>query len=72
MIMNLLVLRCRNIDATKAFYAQFGLVFEREQHGSSPVHYSTHIGNMLLELYPAKGEPDNVRLGFTVSPVILA
>lgn len=72
MHLNLLVLRCRDIDVTKAFYVQFGLIFEREQHGNSPIHYSTHIGNMLLELYPATGEPDNVRLGLTVSPDILA
>ena len=26
---------------------------------------------MLLELYPTKGEPDNVRLGFAVAPTIL-
>lgn len=72
MTLDLLVLRCRDIEKTRAFYTQLGLIFEREQHGNSPVHYSAHIGSMLLELYPATGEPDNVRLGFVVSSAILA
>ena len=71
MSLNLLVLRCRNIDTTKAFYEGLGFSFIQEQHGSSPIHYSTHIGAMLLELYPAKGEPDNVRLGFAVAATLL-
>lgn len=67
----LLVLRCCDIETTKAFYEGLGFSFVREQHDSSPIHYSTHIGAMLLELYPTKGEPDNVRLGFAVAPTIL-
>lgn len=36
------------------------------------VQQSTRIGELLLELYPTKGEPDNVRLGFSVFPALLA
>ena len=54
--LNLLVLRCRDIDVSRVFYEHFGIEFEREQHGSGPV-------------YPLKeGEPaDRSRLGFAVN-----
>ena len=71
MHLNLLVLRCRDIEATRPFYTQLGLTFTREQHGSGPVHYSTYLGGLLLELYPTNGEPDNVRLGFSIPPALL-
>lgn len=71
MLLNLLVLRCRNIKTTKTFYEALGFDFVQEQHCTSPIHYSARIGAMLLELYPTKGEPDNVRLGFVVAPTIL-
>lgn len=72
MHLNLLVLRCRDIEATRTFYTQLGLTFIREQHGNGPVHYSTYLGGLLLELYPTNGEPDNVRLGVSVSSTLLA
>lgn len=71
MLLNLLVLRCRNIKTTKTFYEALGFDFVQEQHGTSPIHYSTSIGEVLLELYPTDGEPDNVRLGFVVAPSVL-
>lgn len=72
MNLNLLVLRCRDIEATRTFYTQLGLTFTREQHGNGPVHYSTYLDGLLLELYPTNAEPDNVRLGFSVPPALLA
>lgn len=72
MHLNLLVLRCRDIEATRTFYTQLGLTFIREQHGNGSVHYSTYLGWLLLELYPTQGEPDNVRLGFNIPPALLA
>lgn len=48
MHLNLLVLRCRDIEATRTFYTQLGLTFTREQHGSDPVHYSTYMPRQLL------------------------
>ncbi len=72
MHLNLLVLRCRDIEATRTFYTQLGLTFTREQHGNGPVHYSTYLGRLLLELYLTNGESDNIRLGFSVPPALLA
>jgi catechol 2,3-dioxygenase-like lactoylglutathione lyase family enzyme len=67
MRLNLLVLRCRDIVATRAFYEGMGigLLFTQEQHGAGPDHYSAQLdGGLVLELYPAKGDTDNTRLGF--------
>ncbi len=67
--LNLLVLRCRDIDVSREFYEQLGLEFEQEQHGSGPVHYAAVFEGMVFELYPLKeGEPaDLSRLGFAVN-----
>ena len=40
MKISLLVIRCQDLEASKVFYQQLGLVFEKEQHGSGPIHYS--------------------------------
>jgi len=67
MRLNLLVLQCSDIRATCQFYTALGVCFTQEQHGSGPVHYAAELdGGMVLELYPAKGEPDNTRLGFVL------
>lgn len=66
--LNPLVLRCRNIEATRDFYTRLGLSFRQEQHGTGPIHYSARLGSLLLELYPTQQEPDNTRLGFSFSP----
>ena len=73
-MLNLLVLRCKNIENTKEFYEKhLGFKFVLEQHGSSPLHYSTTIcsndNTMVLELYPVKmnSEPDQTRLGFNLN-----
>lgn len=47
-----LVLRCADIDRSRAFYAALGMVFEFEQHGNASGHYSTNLGGLVLELYP--------------------
>ena len=68
MQLNLLVLRCKNIEKSKNFYEKLGLKFIKEQHGKSPVHYSTLIGQMVMELYPLKDgyNIENSRLGFSL------
>ena len=68
MKLNLLVLRCNNIENTKKFYEKLGLKFIREQHGKGAVHYATYVGKTVLELYPLKenSEIEQSRLGFTV------
>ena len=68
MQLNLLVLRCKNIEITKTFYENLGLKFIKEQHGKGAVHYATYVGEVVLELYPLKEgfEIEQNRLGFTV------
>jgi catechol 2,3-dioxygenase-like lactoylglutathione lyase family enzyme len=65
---NLLVLRCKDIELTRRFYEQLGLVFAQEKHGSGPKHYASESDGFVLELYPAaEGQPpDNVRIGFSI------
>ncbi len=68
MQLNLLVLRCKNIEISKNFYEKLGLKFIQEQHGKGVVHYSTYVGQMVMELYPLKDgyNIENSRLGFTL------
>ena len=65
--LNLLVLRCKDIEKSKAFYEKLSFSFVKEQHGKGPVHYATTIGSLVLELYPlGTNSIDNIRLGFTL------
>jgi len=67
-ILNLLVLRCKDIEKTKEFYEKLSLSFVKEQHGEGSVHYSTKIGDLVLELYPlGESNVDSNRLGFSVN-----
>ncbi|MFT3883797.1 MAG: hypothetical protein QM703_29720 [Gemmatales bacterium] len=65
---NLLVLRCKDVEHTRRFYEQLGLTFIEEKHGAGPQHYASDTGSFVLELYPvAEGQqPDNVRIGLSV------
>ena len=63
--LNLLVLRCGNIERSKAFYELFGMAFQKEQHGNGPVHYSCVDDTGVFELYPLEGGvADQTGLGF--------
>jgi len=62
---NLIVLNCKNLEESIAFYEALGLKFQEEQHDKSPVHYSCQIDGVLLELYPTErecGQKDRVGL----------
>ncbi len=52
MQLNLLVLRAHDPKGLAAFYAQFGLRFVAEKHGSGPVHMASDTGRAVLEIYP--------------------
>lgn len=67
--LNLLVIRCRDIEVSRLFYEQLGVEFQKEKHGSGPEHYAVMFDDMVFELYPLKeGEPvDRSRLGFAVN-----
>ena len=66
--LNLLVLRCKDIEKSKEFYEKLKLIFIKEQHGKGPIHYSTSMGNLVIELYPStQNIIDNTRLGFSIN-----
>ncbi|WP_417389285.1 VOC family protein [Gimesia sp.] len=67
--LNLLVLRCRDIEVSRLFYEQLGIEFQKEKHGSGPEHYAVVFDDTVFELYPLKeDEPvDRSRLGFAVN-----
>ena len=67
--LNLLVLRCRDLDASRAFYEQLGLAFRAHTHGAGPLHYAAESPTFVLELYPATTDTaaDQTGLGFTVN-----
>ena len=71
--LNLLVLKSRQLDRLKEFYAALGIAFAEEKHGDGPTHYAGRVGEALLELYPLPenaGPADvSTRLGFAVSGV---
>jgi len=71
MKLNLLVLRCANIDDSRKFYEQFGLTLTKEKHGKGVEHYSCCIESVVFEIYPlVKGQlACNSRLGFRVQNI---
>ena len=67
--LNLVVLRCRNLEFSTRFFEAIGLRFHQEQHGSGPSHFSAASGSAILELYPHQSNHavSQVRLGFRVA-----
>ena len=65
--LSLIVLRCRDLEASRAFFSAVGAEFTPEQHGTGSRHYSCTLGGVVLELYPAGARnTSDVRLGFVV------
>ncbi|HEY4330660.1 MAG TPA: VOC family protein [Phycisphaerae bacterium] len=63
--LNLLVIRCGNIERSKAFYELFGMAFKQEQHGNGPKHYNCTDEEGVFEIYPLEGaSADQTGLGF--------
>ena len=63
--LNLLVLRCRDLEAARAFYEAFGLRFTKHAHDPGPAHYAHEDPRGVFELYPAAGTADDkTGLGF--------
>jgi lactoylglutathione lyase len=64
--LNLLVLRCRDIERSRAFYEILGLSFTKHAHGSGPEHYAHEDSKGVFELYPSAGaaSADETGLGF--------
>lgn len=65
-----IVIRCRDLDRSRAFHEALGMAFVREQHGRGPLHYALRLGTVVLELYPATGEASTpIRIGLRVRDV---
>jgi predicted enzyme related to lactoylglutathione lyase len=68
--LSLLVLKTRQLDRLKAFYAALGIAVTEERHGGGPTHHAGRVGDVVLELYPLPedaGPADaTTRLGFVV------
>jgi lactoylglutathione lyase len=65
-----IVLRCRDLEPSRAFYEALGLRPVAEQHGGGARHYSCALGDMVIELYPLAGKPSSgVRLGLLVDDI---
>ena len=66
--LNLIVIRSSDLARARLFYESLGIVFESERHGSGPEHFAGKLGEVVLEIYPSKGDTDPaaVRLGFVV------
>ena len=54
--LNLVVVRSLDPGSTVAFYQRLGLSFQQEKHGNGPVHWSSKMGNLIFEVYPASGD----------------
>lgn len=51
--MSVLVIRTTEMDRVTEFLTSMGLSFEKEKHGSGPVHYALEINGKVLEIYPS-------------------
>lgn len=67
--LSLLVLRCVDIEVTRAFYELLGLRFERQRHGAGVEHFACEDNEVVVELYPATDTRpvSTERLGFIVA-----
>jgi predicted enzyme related to lactoylglutathione lyase len=70
MEIRLIVIRTNDPKQLADFYSLLGLTFDYHKHANSPMHYSTTIGSLVLEIYPlAKNQTEvdkNLRLGFAI------
>src|SRR5690606_35870227 len=57
----LLVLRCADIDASRAFYEALGAHFVEAKHGEGPRHYAATLGGITHELYQGEADVGSTR-----------
>jgi catechol 2,3-dioxygenase-like lactoylglutathione lyase family enzyme len=70
--LNLVVLRCSDIDRSAALFSSMGLKFSKHAHGSGPEHYSYEQAGVVFELYAATANfpvTRGARVGFLVDNV---
>ena len=68
--LRLLVLRTKQLERLRDFYAPLGVSFVPERHGDGPLHYAGDLGGAVLELYPldeyGPSSDSLTRIGFSV------
>ena len=68
--LNLLVLRCRDLECSRLFYEILGLHFVKHAHGTGPEHYSHEDSRGVIELYPAANSQDDTAIGFAAADLL--
>ena len=69
-LLNLVVIRCADLDRSESFYRALGLSFTRHRHGAGPEHLSCELGPLVFEIYPGGADsPSPSRIGFRVPSV---
>ncbi len=70
-VLSLLVLKTRQVDALRKMYGALGIELAEEKHGQGPVHYAGRVGDLVFEIYPLPEDDTTVdattRLGFVVT-----
>lgn len=69
-MLNLIVLRAANVQASVAFYNALGCAFACHRHGEGAEHWAEENGAVVFEIYPGSGEQPattGLRLGFSVA-----
>lgn len=68
--LTLLVLKTHQVEPLRFFFHTLGIELFEERHGTGPVHFAGHVGDVVLEVYPLPdgGMPVDAttRLGFAV------
>lgn len=70
--LGLVVIRARDMAASRTFYESLGLTFQEEKHGGGPAHLSSTATGVVFEIYPRRSDADStsaVRIGFTVESI---
>jgi lactoylglutathione lyase len=64
---NLIVIRCADIDRSAELYGLLGLEFTKHSHGTGPEHYASETAGLVFEIYPnqkANETSSGARIGF--------
>jgi catechol 2,3-dioxygenase-like lactoylglutathione lyase family enzyme len=63
-----LVVKCNDLEKSKAFYEALGFHPVKEKHGNGAEHYSFAINDFAIELYPSnKSIEGNLILGLEIN-----
>lgn len=69
-LLNLLVLKTRQVEQLRRFYQTIGVELAEERHGTGPVHFAGRAGDVVIEVYPLPDDgsqvDSSIRLGFAV------